>query len=202
MSILACRGPIFGIDIDNVLSATDVMIRKLIQKLYNIKSTQEEIRCWHYSEALGISPSQEQIVFKLFHFRYCRELEVISGAREALYRFGNIGQVWLITQRPKVARANTLAWLKKNHIRYDRLIFSKNKAAYAPYLSVLVEDNAETAYSVVTAGTQEVFLIDYPWNRMTLFHPHIWRVKCWGEILGEIFDLPRINSFFAHKSLA
>jgi hypothetical protein len=34
---------IIGVDIDNVLSDTDFMIRKLIAKEYNVKSTREQM---------------------------------------------------------------------------------------------------------------------------------------------------------------
>jgi uncharacterized HAD superfamily protein len=185
---ISSSAPVFGIDIDNVLAATDPMIRKLIRKYCGVNANQEQITRWRYSEALPISPKQEQFVFEQFHSYYCRKVGLVNGARRAVRRLAGFTEIWLLTQRPESALEGTLEWLKINAIRYDRLIFTKDKTEYASDLWGLVEDNGSTAMAAAELGIREVYLMDYPWNRMASHRPNIMRVQAWNEIVLSVMQ--------------
>ena len=178
--------PILGVDIDNVLSATDPMIRRLIRLYCGVSAKQEQITRWRYSEVLPISPDQEQFVFEQFNHHYCRSVGLVKGARRAVRRLANVASIWLLTQRPESAMDGTVEWLSTNSIHYDRLVFTTDKVEHAEQLWGLVEDNGQTAIAAAQFGVRAVYLMDYPWNRFTPHDLNITRVLSWNEIVQSI----------------
>lgn len=169
-----------GIDIDNVLSATDEKIRELIGKNLNIHPTQQDINAWSYSTSLNITEYQEKQIINTFHRKYITELDVIKGSKSALLKLSELYFIWLITSRPIFTKHNTEDWLNNNGFCYNELTFTANKLELSPHLNFLIEDNPLTAIQFAEIG-KDVFLFDYPWNK-GIKNKFITRVNSWVEI--------------------
>lgn len=187
---------VIGIDIDNVIAATDAKIRDLIRIQYGLYSTQEQITSWNYSCCLPITADQEQFVFDLFHKHYIQNLELLPDVQEIIQNLSRVADIWLITKRPDFTQEATSAWLTANDIPYCRLLYSDDKAEVAEGLRLLVEDNLDTALTLANLGVP-VLLMDYPWNRNLKYHPKIIRVHSWKEIQKvverEVLSFAHIN---------
>ncbi len=175
---------VIGIDVDNVIAATDKKIRELIELCFGISSQQEDITSWYYSTSIGITKEQEQYVLEKLHSKYISELKLIDAAKESLDLISNEYSIWLLTSRPSYTKDLTIKWLKEKSITYDKLFFVENKTVLADKVTFLVEDKAETALDFSSLGVK-VYLFDYPWNRKAS-NPLIVRVFSWHHLLSVL----------------
>jgi uncharacterized HAD superfamily protein len=152
-----------GIDIDNVLSDSDYVIRKLIEQEFGIKSKRKQITRWNYHESLPITLDQEKKVFELFHNRYCLLAPTIPYAAKSLRIISETYSIWLITCRPIETISLTKQWLSKHKIVYDNLVYSCNKSDYFEKFEFMIEDNGEIAIAFADNGVP-VILFNNPWN--------------------------------------
>lgn len=175
---------VVAVDIDGVLSNYPKnwvdYIRKntkyKIKDLYNAKNT---------------IPYSEYRNLKLRFRKSGEELKapVVGGARDFLKRLKAAGyKIYLLTARPFDEVPNlsgdTHKWLQKNNLIYDGIVAGKNKhikiIEMFPYLSFMVEDNAEIGNQVAMFGYQ-VFLLDNEYNRQNL-HRGVKRIKNLSEV--------------------
>lgn len=177
------RKPI-GIDIDNVVAATDLKIRQLIKQYFGISSNQSDITNWHYHLSLPITSQDEQFIFDNFHDRDCMGVRLLNGASLGLKQLSCLFQIYLITSRPPSSEKITKEWLHKKQIAYKQIYFLQQKVILAPQLNFVIEDRLDTALSFAEQGVK-VFLFDYPWNQYPP-HPDIIRVKKWFEVVDSI----------------
>lgn len=175
---------IIGVDIDNVLSDTDFIIRQLIKQQYEIESTREQITDWMYSKSLQITLEQEYLIFDLFHNYYSLDAPTIPFAEESLKKLSSENLIWLITARPENTTVATKQWLHQHNIPYHKLIHSHNKISYSHNLKLFIEDRGETALEFANNNVP-VILFSKPWN-IKYNHPMIFRVFNWQEALGII----------------
>ena len=175
---------IIGVDIDNVLSDTDFVIRSLIAQKHGVESKKEQITRWYYSESLPITLEQELSVLKLFHSTDCLNAPILPFAAEALMLLSAKYSIWLITGRPEETNSLTKQWLERHKITYDRLIHSSNKTDYIGRFQFLIEDNGETAIACAKKNVP-VILFHNPWNDKHE-HPLIIRVTNWYHALAVI----------------
>ena len=187
------RRPI-GVDIDNVIAATDKKIRQLIKEYFGIDSTQSDITNWHYSLSLPMTPQDEQFIFDQFHDQACLDVRVLPGARQSLNELARLFQIYLITNRPPTSKAITRSWLHKKRLPYDQVFFLQDKSILAHQLYFVVEDRLETALSFINLGVP-VFLFDYPWNRAPE-QPNLHRVNSWSAVLSNLSRLHLIPAPF------
>jgi uncharacterized protein len=173
---------IIGIDVDNVITETDSIIRDLIKQKIGVSASEEDIIEWSYSVSCGISKREEEKIFNIFHTFYLNYVELKRGANEGIKELSKHYSIWLITQRPKKTKRSTIAWLKSNGIIYDKIVFTKNKRIYFTFLEYLIEDNGNTACDFANLG-KNVFLLNFPWNKV-FNHKRIIRVDNWHEIIS------------------
>lgn len=178
------RNSIIGIDIDNVLSDTDKVIRNLIEKEYGVKASRSLITDWSYAKTLPISEAQEKKVFDQFHNHYCLEAPVIRFAQESLKELSTRYIIWLITCRPLDTTVLTKQWLDLHRFTYDNLVHSCNKKDYMNKISLLIEDNGKTALEYASENIP-VILFNNPWN-VTYTHSMMFRVNNWPQALNTI----------------
>ncbi|MBI5945349.1 MAG: hypothetical protein HY864_13350 [Chloroflexi bacterium] len=177
---------VIGVDIDNVLSNTDHVIRNLIEQEYGIVSRREQIIYWDYFKSLPITPEQEGVIFGLFHDHYCLQAPIIQFAQESLKLLSANYLIWLITSRPAKTNSLTKEWLNQHNIAYNNLIHSNNKIELFDTVKLLIEDNGKTAIDYVNKGVP-VILFNCPWNTEHQ-HPMIFRVDNWHHALDTIAD--------------
>jgi uncharacterized protein len=189
-SNVTCKN-IIGVDIDNVLSDTDLVIRELIEQEYGIKASREHITSWDYFNSIQITIEQEDFIFDLFYDKYCLQTPAIELASESLTILSTDYLIWLVTSRPTKTDLLTKQWLIQHNINYDKLIYSNSKVDYLDTIKLLIDDNGETAIEYATKGVP-VILFNYPWNT-EYRNPLIFRVDNWHQALDIIgkyqFDL-------------
>jgi uncharacterized HAD superfamily protein len=184
---------IIGVDIDNVIAATDEKIRELIELFCGVSSQQKDIRSWYYSTSIGITKEQEHYVLERLHNQYISELKLINGAKKSLDVISSEYSIWLLTGRPNSTKDLTVKWLQEKAIPYDELFFVENKTVFADTVTFIVEDKAETALDFSSLGVR-AYLFDYPWNR-TVSNSLIVRVLGWHHLLSVL----KIRSSHRHN---
>jgi uncharacterized HAD superfamily protein len=175
---------LLGVDIDNVISLTDPALRKSIRELYGIRLNQEQIVYYDYSKC-GLTKEQERKVLEVFRDVTCKELDVVTGAIEALTILKRKYRIILVTSRHPHLIENTKDWLKLKRIPHEKLIFETDKHQTDHAFDFFVEDNEDAALALAGEGIK-TFLFDYPWNRSILPHDNIKRVWGWGDVIDEL----------------
>jgi uncharacterized HAD superfamily protein len=175
---------LLGVDIDNVISLTDLALRKSIRDLYGIRLSQEQIVCYDYSRC-GLTEEQERKILEIFRDVTCKELDVVPGAIEALTILKRKYRIILVTSRHPQLIQKTKDWLKLKKIPHDKLIFETDKHQTDHDFDFFVEDNEDSAFALAEAGIK-TFLFDYPWNRSIPDHDNIKRVSGWSDVLAEL----------------
>jgi uncharacterized HAD superfamily protein len=177
--------PVIAVDIDNTIAATDIILRELIKVNYGLTVRQSDITDWHYYNCLPISKEDEEFILEEYHKKYISLVPLIADAKESLENITKKYTIWIITARPSYTRSETLLWLKKHEITYNRIIFSKRKGKYINAVNILIDDNKFTANEYASAGVK-VIILDYPWNRKLEANNNVIRAKDWRNILNII----------------
>ncbi|MFA5174615.1 MAG: dUTP diphosphatase [Candidatus Pacearchaeota archaeon] len=152
-----------AIDLDDTLACTD----EYFTKLYN------EQKGTNYKNRDEIKEKEDTLVYENFKHWYRESGEKINiplkkGAKELTDHLKKIGfKIVIISARPNDVYnrifPDTLEWLNKNEIQYDALYFEKNKHLkilnQLPFLSFLIEDNAEYAKQIANLN-YTVFLLN------------------------------------------
>ena len=173
---------VLGIDIDNTLSDTDAKIRQLIKLRFGILSRRRQISSWSYSDSLGISQSDEREIFWDFHKNHLSSLTLLEGAKKGLEILNLSYQICLITSRPFWTYFSTKKWLRIHKIKYNNLVFTKDKSKYFSKFFALVDDNGNTVLEFAQKKGIAL-LMDRPWN-YGVSHQNIIRVKNWDEVMS------------------
>ena len=172
---------VLGVDIDNTLADTDAKIRQLIKLRFGISSRRRQISSWSYSDSLGISQGDEKKIFWDFHKNHVSSLTLLEGAKKGLKILNFSYQICLITSRPFWTYFSTKKWLTNYQIKYDSLVFTKDKSKYFSSFIALIDDNGNTALNFAQSKGIAL-LMDRPWN-YGVSHKNIIRVKNWEDIL-------------------
>lgn len=180
---------IVGLDIDGVLADSVPAFLQLLNSVYDRHWTPDDITCYRFEDALGLTPDQMTFFWKLFA-RQGRwgKIKPCRGAIEFTLRLAKKHAIVCITGRPRhYVEIETRAWLRQHHFAFDDLLFLGNgnnkletsrEAGYR--LDVLVEDSYEYGRPLADAGVK-LLLMDYPWNRNVEPHPNIVRVHSLNE---------------------
>lgn len=171
------------IDLDNILSLTDPLIRVLIGQHIGRSMLQGEVTEFDYSRIAPISADQYRDILDEFHREGVSQVEPVPGASQALNWLSRVFEVVIVTSRPIGCKRQTADWLKRNQMTYDDLVFEKQKLSLVRGSAFLVEDSGETA--VQSSRYCQVYLFDYPWNRF-VNNPNVRRVRGWGDVLEDI----------------
>ena len=184
-----------GIDIDNVISNFDEVLKKeflvhdkdlrntgiVDENLYITEGmfdwTKEEINNFYY-------PNVERIA---------KSLTPIDGSKEYIDKLKSDGHfICIITGRDNEEYSNpvemTKEWLNNFNIYYDELIFtdgrdktSKAKVCTKNSIDIMIDDSSKICKSCLDNGITTL-LMDKPCNR----NANIPRVKSWGDIYNFI----------------
>lgn len=171
------------IDLDNVLSRSDPLIRGLIKHRTGVRIAEREVTQFDYSRVAPITAKEYAEILEEFHRQKSQFAEPVSGARGAMRWLSRVFKVTVATGRPREFRRQTLKWLKANRIEFDDLVVDTDKRSLADGSLFLVEDNGETALWV--ADRCLVYLFDYPWNAFASKR-NIRRVHGWSDVLRDI----------------
>ncbi len=128
------------------------------------------------------------------------KLEPIDGSIEGLKKIKSNGWIIvLITARPcwqyKIIRSDTIRWLKYHDIKYDLLLFNKDKSEaireriFPGKVSYLIEDKEKHAIEVSEIGIRTLLLSNFN-NELVKESGYIKKVENWQQIV-EIIGEPK-----------
>ena len=176
---------IVAIDLDNVISETDVKIREIFRKAYGLNAKQEDITEFNYEDCLPITAEQARDALIEFHRYHLLSLRVVRGARSALKAIQSSFRVIIATDRPPETKEATMKWLRLRNIPIEDVIFVKDKEELLPmHIGWLVDDKWENAIKLANKGVR-VILFDRPWNHK-VSHKLIHRAQCWIGVVGAL----------------
>jgi uncharacterized HAD superfamily protein len=155
-----------SIDLDNVLAATDPLIRELLASRHGLYLQIENVVEFDYAMC-GATREQSDDVLHFFHSKACAAVALEEGASNALLQIQRLYRVRIVTSRPEATRTLTEEWLVANGIVFDELVFTNEKAQLCLGSVALVDDSHANAVDVASAGIP-VLLLDKPWNRKPL----------------------------------
>ena len=185
-----------GIDIDDVVVEFVKGYLKMYEKTYGQKFVFEDLKSYNFGYLLDFSKEEEyESVNKFFETKDFENLDLIEGAKEAIYEISKENEIFFITSRPSFTNSKTKVFLKKyfSEISFE-LIHSggfhlqgkhKEEICLDREIKIMIEDHYDFALKCAEKGIR-VFLLDKPWNQSQEEHENIMRVKNWNEILGKL----------------
>lgn len=179
---------IIGLDIDDVISNTSLLMLGLLREKFNIICTRKQMTGWRYHKSLPITLEQEIAAFDIFHDGFCEKARLNPGALRGVNRLSSWGKIWLITARPERTMPYTENWLKTKCIRHDKLIHtgrSHDKIKLAKDLNIMIEDNGYTANEFAEAGIYTI-LFRRPWNAQFKEKKNLQVVTSWSQIINVV----------------
>lgn len=177
-----------GVDIDQVVGDSDIIIRDICKTKFGIIAERKDIKQFSIAKSLGITNDMETELFRIFHSERLLDIPEIKGASYYLRKIRKLGWgIRLITARPIFTYDLTALWLNQISIPYEELIFEKNKQKHFEEIDILAEDNGQTAYSFASTG-KRTFLFDCPWNQ-DIYHKNIERVNFWKTVYYRMVQI-------------
>ena len=174
---------ILGVDVDNCLCDAQTKLCDILQDIYGIDTTAEEVMDYDWKKCFDITEQEWQVVLDEFHIN-CFNVDPIEGAIESIQKLKEFHEIHIITARDKLLAVKpTKKWFKSNKISYDSLTFSVNKLDIClnKNIKLMIEDKGETAQLLAENGITTI-LLNYPWNSK-FNHANIIRVNNWFEII-------------------
>ncbi|MCB1249065.1 MAG: hypothetical protein KDB33_02655 [Acidimicrobiales bacterium] len=184
-------GFILGVDLDGVCGDHTEAFRRVVAAELGVPAdTLGPQERWDFAD-WGLSEEQFFALHRrgVLDHRMFRDMPVVEGAAEALWRLNDAG-VWvrLITHRlyanwgHEVAVADTVAWLDAHAIPYRDLCFLGNKPQVEA--DAYVDDAPHNVIELRQAGNA-VIVFDQPYNR-DVPGP---RARDWVEVEHLVADL-------------
>ncbi len=181
------------IDIDNVIAATDVVMRQVIRDCSkdNVDLQYEDVVCFDYwlcRDARGrrFQQSEWGDIHRTFTDKPLGEIRPVNGVRLYLQELKAKYKLHLATSRLPAGKQRTTRWLHDHQIPYDALHFVRHgeKHLIDEHFMAAIDDDREQGYAFHACGIS-VFLSAHPWNRVGKYSPLI-RCATWNEITARL----------------
>jgi uncharacterized HAD superfamily protein len=194
--------PALCIDIDNVLSQSDKVIRQLIFEHTSVKLEYTHVVHYEYhrcrdDRGRSISVDEWHAVHDAFSDPdVIRSLDPIEDVQAHLSDLTHYYELHLVTSRNDRAHAATREWLHENRFPPHALHFIRrgSKSTAVSAVIAAVEDDAEEAGLFAEAGIP-CFLLEHPWNATPDRHPKIVRLPDWEAIKDALVELSRTKRY-------
>jgi 5'-nucleotidase len=194
---------IFGVDLDGVCADYTAGLRRIAADVLGVGESQLPLeRSWDFRE-WGLTPTAYEEIHRLAvtEHRLLRELPVIEGAADALWRLSDSG-VWIriITHRlyvnwgHAIAVSDTVTWLDEARIPYRDICFLGAKPEVEADLYV---DDGPHNVEALLAGGNEVIVFDQPYNR----HVVGLRATNWLEVEEFAYEIAAQRGFALDRQL-
>lgn len=174
---------ILGVDLDGVCADHSARFRDLVAERLDVDPASLPLdRSWDFHEwGFGPGDFEDHHRWAVMERRMFRDLPVIAGAPETLWRLSDAGAwIRIITHRlcvnwgHAIAVADTVEWLDTNAIPYRDLCFLGAKPQVEADL--YIDDGPHNIEDLQAAGN-EVIIFDAPYNR----HLEGRRARTWAE---------------------
>lgn len=128
---------------------------------------------------------------------------VVQGAIEGVSALANLGDVMVITSRPKAAVNDTIAWIGMmfNRVSLAGIVIQSNgqrKSEVHPTPNVYIDDAPKVADDILDNTASSLVLFDQPWNqkysaamgeRPGFRELHLFRAKGWPEVVAAVASI-------------
>lgn len=161
---------LFAIDVDAVLRDNLGTMLELYNKEFNDTMKLDDIVEYKTDIMFPRIPAETGTTAQQWFFQdHSKELfldaKPFPHVAEDIERLRTLGNVAIVThQKSYQNKYQTLEWLEKNNIKYDSLVFTKDKSIIDCF--VMVDDND---WNFIGCKAQIGCLIDAPYNRATDF---------------------------------
>lgn len=161
-----------GIDIDGVMYQFEKTARYMLREIlpnspYKTGPLEHPFTSWHYLKESGVSKEHIKWLWKegveqgLF-----RHGDLYSGTAKAMAELSQLGEIIIITHRPKQAVNDTLAWLTFQKFELSGVyIFSNEEPKSQVKCDVYLDDKPENCIDLLVNTKGTVALMDRPWNQ-------------------------------------
>lgn len=182
---------ILGVDLDGVCGRHTEAFREIVAQELGVPPSSLPLeRSWDFHEwGFGEGDFERLHRIAVLEHRMFRDMEVMPGCAEALWRLSDAG-IWIriVTHRlyvnwgHAIAIADTADWLDRWKIPYRDICFLGAKPEVAAH--AYVDDGPHNIEGLRAAG-QHAIVFDQPYNR-DLAGP---RVTDWAEVEDLVLDL-------------
>lgn len=99
-----------------------------------------------------------------------RHGNLVKGAASGIRQLATLGDIILVTHRPAIAIADTIAWLDGQFGRYDPYpfagihILTSNEPKSGINVDVLIDDKPANVVDMLATTTADAIVFDQPWN--------------------------------------
>ena len=184
-----------GIDVDNCVAATDLVMRRIIHHVTNgrVNFRYGDIREFDYHGSLCHDENGERIdeaTWKEVHDHFSEpevvlSVKPLSGALEAIRTLQPEFEIHFITTRKPKARAATIHWLDQLGLDATRphslhFVAHREKHEVITNLAAAIDDDLGQAMLFADCGVRSIVLA-HPWNTAAR-HP-VERAGTWGDVL-------------------
>lgn len=188
-----------GLDLDGVVYHWDRIARYMLRRRY--EATGRAVPLELYSESMTWYWIKDYVESedwawlwaegpKLGLFRYGH---VVKGAVDGARLLAELGNVVVVTARPKVAAHDTLAWLSfmldKVPLAGIHILGDEPKSSVRPLPDIYIEDSPDQVSDLVNNTGSEVVVFDRPFNRDVPSVARIHRARGWGEVVQVVREL-------------
>jgi len=137
-----------------------------IKEVTGKEFTEDQITQFDIGKALGLSSEELAAVYAAFKPGFCRALEPIPGAIEAIQRLNVIADVYVVTSPLSAVPTWTSereAWVKE-HLGFHHSRVIHGSAKHLVRGDFLVDDRAENCYAWNQANSGTAVIWKRPWN--------------------------------------
>jgi len=178
-----------GIDIDGIIADFVSSFLPYLNKYCKCKV--EDIVSYDFEKNIDISHENIEKLWKEVESnKIYSDLSLVKNSKMALEILARENRIYLISSRKKESHKDTLTWLRRNKIPFDRLILTnglKDKISSMKKCDIVIEDSLEVARILEAQGIP-VLLFEYPWSRIG---KKIKFVKNWKQAIKQIKALSR-----------
>ncbi len=183
---------VLGVDLDGVCAEHTLGFRRVVAKRLGVAEESLPLeRSWNFEE-WGFSQEtfEDHHLYAVTQGRMFRDMEVIEGATEALWRLSDAG-VWIriITHRlyvnwgHQIAASDTVDWLDRVRIPYRDLCFLGAKPQVEANL--YIDDAPHNIEALRSAGNEVIVFDQYHNRHLQGLRAHNWQQV--EEIVMERF---------------
>src|SRR5882672_2461345 len=185
----------WGIDFDGVMYQWDktarFMLREILPNSPYKKDGPLGTECthWNYIQDNVHADDWKWLWKEAVRLGLFRHGHLYPGTIKAIRKLAELGDVVVITHRPKQAVTDTLAWLAYQqlplagiHVLTDQ----EPKSSVVPQCDVYLDDKPENCEDLAANTKGRVFMWDRPWNQHSTFSP---RIHSWGQFERCVMDV-------------
>jgi 5'(3')-deoxyribonucleotidase len=155
---------LIGVDLDGVLGDQVSPILTQVSARGETLVTYDQVESWRHP--VGSSDISTLIVAaQRSEPTYISDMPLHLGAREMLSALRELGEVAIVTARPPEIESQTVSWLRRNDLPYDRFYIAEEAGKSVHGCDVLVDDYSGNIEEFLASTNGYAVLVDQPWNR-------------------------------------